>query len=348
MTAGNPLNPLPSDAIEPLNLKGGGSEPPQQHIQWPQEHWTRVFSAIMKAFCITSALAAVATLFMITGFIIFKGIAGFIVTEGGHSHWSWDLFTQLPGPSDSPFGMKNEFIGTAILVGLAGIIGIPVGLLCGIYLAEYATKGWFPRTIRTIVDVLASVPSIVVGVVAYELFVINVPDAPGLLGVLLRGLHHAIPVFFMGNYSGYAGALALAFIMAPIVATISEEMLRLVPHSYREASVGVGASRFQTLFIVVLPSAAAGIITGIMLSIARVAGETAPLIFTTLGSDQTVLNPSQQMPAVTLKIYEYATSADPGWINQAWSAMLVVVLAVLFFNTLVRLELWRRHKKMHR
>ncbi|HTV48594.1 MAG TPA: phosphate ABC transporter permease PstA [Phycisphaerae bacterium] len=347
MTAGNPGNPLPPNAIEPLNFQSSGS-PPQQHFQWPKEHGTRVFSVIMKTFCIVSALAAVAALFMITGYIVYKGIDGFFVDWGGHRHWSWELFTQLPGPSDSPFGMKSQFIGTAILVGLASIVGIPLGLLCGIYLAEYATKGWFPKTIRTVVEILASVPSIVIGVVAFELFVINVPSVQGWTGKLLQGLHDVCPVFFMGNFSGYAGALALAFIMAPIVAVVSEEMLRLVPHSYREASVGVGASRFQTLVNVVLPSAAAGIITGIMLAIARIAGETAPLIFTTVGNDQLILNPAQQMPAVTLKIWLYSTSADPGWIKQAWSAMLVVVLAVLFFNTLVRLELWRRQKKLQK
>ncbi|HMD55182.1 MAG TPA: phosphate ABC transporter permease PstA [Phycisphaerae bacterium] len=347
MTAGNPSNPLPPGSLEPLTF-GSGGQPPEQHFQWPEEHWTRVFSVIMKTFCIASALAAVAALLMITGFLIFKGIAGFIVTTGGHSHWSWDLFTQLPGPTDSPFGMKNQFIGTAILVGVASVVGIPVGLLCGIYLAEYAGKGWFPKIIRTVVDVLASVPSIVVGIVASEIFVSQVPNIPGWQGKFLQGLHDICPVFFMGTQNGYAGALALAFIMAPIVATVSEEMFRLVPHSYREASVGVGASRFQTLVKIVLPSAAAGILTGVMLAIARVAGETAPLLFTIQGSNELVYNPSKPMPAITLNIYEDVNSADPALISQAWSAMLVVVLAVLFFNSLVRLELWRRQKKLHR
>ncbi|MBI3831168.1 MAG: phosphate ABC transporter permease PstA, partial [Planctomycetes bacterium] len=206
-----------------------------------------------------------------------------------------------------------------ILVGIGSLVGIPVGVLTGIYLAEYAKKNHFNNGVRLVVDVLAGTPSIIVGVMAYE-----------------------IVVKPLGHPSGWAGGVALGFLMCPVIAKTTEEMLKLVPGSYREGSLGLGASRYHTLLRVVLPAASAGIITGILLSIARVAGETAPLIFTALGNDSDVWNPNKPMPALTLKIFQYATSAEQAWINQAWAGMLVLVFSVLIFSIGVRYVTRRR------
>jgi phosphate transport system permease protein len=230
------------------------------------------------------------------------------------------FFTNLP--LQSPEGMRNCIIGTVILVGLASVLGVPLGMLCGIYMAEYAGRGWFTYLTQLVMDLLAGTPTILLGVIAWQLVVVP-----------------------MHQQSGWSGALALAFIMVPIVARASEEMLRLVPHPHREASAGLGASKSQTLFMVILPAAKAGIATGIMLAIARVAGETAPLLFTALGNDQAVYNPSEPYPSLTLKIWQYSQSAELAWRHQAWTAVLVLVAMVLVFTAAVRFAV--RGRKVH-
>jgi phosphate transport system permease protein len=276
---------------------------PNQFHARPFNRWARLTNGIMVALCIVGAGVAILALFAIFGQVLYEGI----------SSLNWDFFTQLPGSPDARIGMANCILGTVILIAMSSLIGVPMGMLCGIYLAEYGRKNWFTSSVRLFVDVLAGVPSIVIGILAYELIV-----RP------------------MGNFSGVAGGMALAFIMAPIVARTTEEMLRLVPASQREASVGVGASRFQTLFKVILPAASAGIITGVMLAIARVAGETAPLMFTALGNDQWVTNPTKPFPSLTLQIFKYATSAEPHWQQMAWTGMLVLISIILILNASVR------------
>ncbi len=270
----------------------------------------RHVSSLFKTLCSVAAIFSIAVLVTIFAYVLFKGV----------SSLSWDFFLKNPGPPENAIGMKNAIVGTVMLVGLASIFGVPFGMLCGIYLSEYAKKSWFNDIVRLVVDVLAGTPSIIVGVLAYELIVAPNGTFPGL------GL----------GYSGWGGAMALAFLMIPINAQTTEAMLRLVPDSYREASAALGGAKYQTILQVVLPAATNGIVTGTMLAVARVAGETAPLIFTALGSSQDVYDPGKPFPALTLKIYEYAQSAEPKWIEQAWCGMLVLIVMITMLSLAVR------------
>ncbi len=209
-------------------------------------------------------------------------------------------------------GMRAGIVGTLILVGLASLVGIPLGTLTGIYLAEYSSNSWLANPVRFVADVLAGVPSIVVGILGY---------------VLLARTH----------YNGWAGSLALAFIMIPLVSRTTEEMLLLVPRSYREASVALGATKARTILKVVLPAAAGSLITGIMLSIARVAGETAPLLFTAANFDRLTFDLNQQFPSLTIQIYRAATVADIGQNGMARAGILVLLLLIFILNLMVRL-----------
>lgn len=245
-------------------------------------------------------------------------VTGYLVSIGAKSI-SWDFFTQIPtGDPDHPGGMRNAIEGTIILVGLASLVGIPLGMLAGIYLCEYSSGSKIASPVRFISDVLAGVPSIVVGILGYELLVVP-----------------------LGGYNGWAGALALAFIMIPIVARTTEEMLLLVPNSYREASIALGATRARTILRVVVPSATGSIVTGIMLAIARVAGETAPLLFTSLNNR--FWSPGINQPTATLPvmIYSYALSPYEDWHRQAWAAGFVLLMLVLTINVSARLILSR-------
>ena len=264
----------------------------------------RIKNHIFRWLCIASAVLAIASLASIFGFVLIKGV----------SNLSLDFFTQVPGPSGARIGMKNAILGTLELMAMASVIGIPMGMLCGIYLSEYAKPGKFSDGLRMVVDVLAGTPSIIIGVLAYEMIV--------------KPMH---------GYSGIAGAVALAFLMCPIIARTTEEMMRLVPERYREASLALGSARFHSILLVVLPAARSGIVTGIMLSVARVAGETAPLLFTCVGWDSVEFDPRKQFPALTLQIFKYATSAEEAWINQAWAGMLVLITIIAVLSALMRL-----------
>jgi phosphate transport system permease protein len=266
-------------------------------------------STFFKASCLIATITILALLMLVTGYLIFKGA----------SHISASFFTELPippGMEGAPGGMKNALWGTVILVALAGAIGIPVGLLAGIYLSEYSVNSFLGTPVRFVADVLGGVPSIVVGILGYELIVVP-----------------------MGHFSGYAGAGALAFILIPIVARTSEEMLRLVPHSYREASIALGASKTKTILEVVVPAASGSLVTGVMLAIARIAGETAPLLFTALGSRLLTLNPAEPFPSLTAQIFVYATGPYRDEQNLAWAGMLILIGLVFVANLVVRLAL---------
>lgn len=255
--------------------------------------------------CIAFAASILALLGLVTVYLFSIGV----------SSLSWEFFTALPsGDAASPGGMRHAIEGTAILVGLASTVGIPLGLLSGIYLSEYSTETWLATPVRFVADVLAGVPSIVVGILGYELVVVP-----------------------MGHYNGWAGALALAFIMIPIVARTSEEMLRLVPDSYRHASIALGATKSQTILRVILPSASGSIITGVMLALARVAGETAPLLFTALGSRLLTRNPSEPFPSLTVQIYTYATGPYPAQREVAWAGILVLIFLIFIVNISIRI-----------
>jgi phosphate transport system permease protein len=264
-------------------------------------------SALMKVLCVVFTAAILLNLAFITFYLLAKGF----------KYLSWNIFTQVPipvGMEGSPGGLKNALVGTLILIGLASAIGIPLGVLAGIYLSEYSARSWLASPARFIADVLTGVPSIVVGILGYELFVVP-----------------------MGHFNGYAGAGALAFIMIPIVARTTEEMLRLVPNSYRDASIALGATKARTILFVVLPAAGGSIITGIMLAIARVAGETAPLLFTALGSRLLTLDPNQPFPSLTVQVFTYATGPWEEEHNLAWAGMLILVGIVFVLNLALRL-----------
>lgn len=268
-------------------------------------------SALFKGACIVATVAILTVLALVAGYLVSKGL----------THIGLRFFTQLPippGMDGAPGGMKNALLGTVILVALAGAIGIPVGLLAGIYLSEYSANSRLGAAVRFVADVLTGVPSIVVGILGYELFVVP-----------------------MGHFNGYAGAGALAFILIPIVARTSEEMLRLVPHSYREASIALGASKARTILEVVVPAATGSLVTGIMLAIARIAGETAPLLFTALGSRLLTLNPSEPFPSLTAQIFVYASGPYRDEQNLAWAGILILIGLVFVLNLIVRMAVHR-------
>lgn len=267
-------------------------------------------STCMKVLCIVCTFIILALLVSVTSYLLTKGMR----------FLSWDIFTKVPippGMEGAPGGLKNALVGTVVLIGLASVVGIPLGMLAGIYLSEYSARSRLGAPLRFIADVLTGVPSIVVGILGYELFVVP-----------------------MGRFNGYAGAGALAFIMIPIVARTTEEMLRLVPNSYRDASIALGATKARTILQVVLPAASGSIITGIMLAIARVAGETAPLLFTALGSRLLTLDPSQPFPSLTVQVFTYATGPYRDEQNLAWAGLLILIALIFSLNLVLRLTVY--------
>lgn len=268
----------------------------------------RLTSTLMLLVCVLFAVIIVGILALVVGYLVTLGWSGL----------SWKLFTQVPtGDVTDPGGMKHAIVGTLVLIGMAAAVGVPLGVLAGVYLSEYSSETWLARPARFVADVLAGVPSIVVGVLGYELLVVPFSK-------------------YMG-YNGYAGAFALAFIIIPIVARTTEEMLRLVPQSYRAGSLALGATKSQTILRVILPAATGSVITGIMLAIARVAGETAPLLFTALNNRSLTLDPSQPFPSLTVQIYHYATGPYEEQKKLAWAGILVLIGMLLVLNMTIRL-----------
>src|ERR1700756_3216083 len=223
------------------------------------------------------------------------------------------FLTQTPKPVGEPGGgMANALVGSVMILGIASIFGVPIGIGAGIYLAEYG-RNRLGQLVRFTADVLNGVPSIVIGLVAYGLVV--VPQR---------------------HFSAFAGGVALAIMMVPTVARTTEEMLLLVPHAVREAAFGLGVPQWRTTISITLATARAGIITGVMLAFARVAGETAPLMFTALGNQFWSFSPNQPIAAVPLQIYTYALSPYDDWHRQAWAAALVLVALIVGTISLVR------------
>jgi len=266
--------------------------------------FVRFMSRVMLGICVAFTMLILVILILVTGYLAYKGIGSL----------SWSFFTEVPsGRVDAPGGMKHALMGTLVLVALASFVGIPTGMLCGIYLAEYSANTFLAHPVRFIADVLTGVPSIVVGILGYELLVVP-----------------------LGHFNGYAGSLALAFIMIPIVARTTEEMLRLVPNSYREASIALGATKARTILTVVVPAATGSIVTGIMLAIARVAGETAPLLFTALGNRLFTLDPKYPFPSLTVQIFTYATGPYAAQRQLAYAGMIVLIALIFVLNLAIR------------
>ena len=251
-------------------------------------------------------------------------VAGTLLVILGYLGWngarslSLDFFTQLPVPvGETGGGMANAIVGSGKVLLLALLIGTPIGFLGGVYLAEFGS-GAFPSLIRYVTDLLNGVPSIVIGIFAYALVV--------------QPMHH---------FSTLAGGVALGIMMIPIALRTSEEFLRAVPLSLREGAMALGASRSRTIFTVVIPAAKSGILSGLMLNLARVAGETAPLLFTSLGStfwSSGWLEPTATLPVM---IYTYAVAPYEDWHQQAWAAGFVLLMLVLAVNAAARLTVGR-------
>lgn len=267
-------------------------------------HYRRGKNALMNAIFVGCALLVIAPL----GFVLF-----YLVRQGA-SALNWEFFTQLPKPvGQVGGGMGNAIVGTLELMGLAALIGVPVGVLGGIYLAEYGggrVNGW----VRFWADVLNGTPSIVWGMVAYSLIVVP-----------------------MKGFSAYAGGAALGFIMIPLVLRTTEEVLVLVPRSYREAALALGLPRWKMITRIVVPAAFKGMLTGVLLALGRVAGETAPLLFTAFGNRFWSEHLAEPISALPLQIFAYAISPYDDWHRQAWAGALVLVALVLFLSLGVRL-----------
>ncbi len=275
----------------------------------PRLIWRKGVSIVMLSLTGVCALAGVSVLMIILGYLLWYG----------GKYIDWNFFTQLPKPvGETGGGMANAIVGSAKLLLLAALTGVPVGFLGGVYLSEFGGKT-FSFLVRYMTDLLNGVPSIVMGIFAYTVVVLP-----------------------MRTFSTLAGGLALGAMMIPIAVRSTEEFLRAIPTSLREGSLALGASKWKTIVRVVVPAAASGIVTGIMLDLARVAGETAPLLFTAFGNRFWSTSWNQPIAALPLMIYTYALSAYDDWHRQAWAAGLILLLLVLATNIIARTVLARR------
>ena len=262
----------------------------------------RAVNTLMTTLTAACAFLGVAVLLLILGYIAWRGV----------SSLSLQFLTDTPKPVGEGGGIGNAITGSFLLLLLACAIGLPLGIAAGVYLSEFG-RGWFAGLVRFISDTLTGVPSIVTGVFVYALIVIP-----------------------MRQFSALAGGVALAVIMIPVVTRTTEEMLRLVPTSLREGALALGAPQWRVTTGVVLPAAASGIATGAMLAVARVSGETAPLLFTAFGSRFFNVYLDQPIASLTVQIFNYALSPYDEWHAQAWAATLVLMTLILVINISVR------------
>jgi phosphate transport system permease protein len=274
----------------------------------------KLFSRFFEILCGLAVVIALIPLAMILFYVIKEG-AGAL---------NWDFFTKMPKPvGETGGGMANAIVGTLILIGIAALFAVPIGGICGVHLAEYpSTK--FSSVVRFAADVLNGVPSIVVGIFAYGLVVLPVK-----------------------RFSAIAGGVALGFLMIPIVVRTTEELLRLVPGGLREGALALGATRSRAVFGVIVPAALPGILTGILVALARVAGETAPLLFTALNNRFWSTSLTQPIASLTVQVYTYAQSPYDDWHRQAWAGAFLLVMIILTLSIAARLAV-RRLERMNR
>jgi phosphate transport system permease protein len=274
----------------------------------------KIVSKIAETLCALAVLIALVPLAMIL----------FYVVTHGASALNLDFFIHTPKPVGEPGGgMANAIVGTLVLIGLAGLLAVPVGMLAGIHLAEYSGSR-FTSVVRFAADVLNGVPSIVVGIFAYGLV-----------------------VYPIRRFSAVAGGFALGLLMIPIVVRTTEELLRLVPPGLREGALALGASRSRAVFSVIVPAALPGILTGILVALARVAGETAPLLFTSFNNTYWSTNIMQPMASLTVQVFTYAISPYDDWHRQAWAGAFLLVMIILTLSIVARLAV-RRLERMNR
>ncbi len=271
----------------------------------------KVTNVVMLSLSFLAAIITIIPLVLIFYYTISKGIANL----------NLNFFIKLPTPVGTPGGgMTNAIVGTLELVGIGGLIGIPIGIFAGTYLAEFGNNK-FAWVVRFLSDVLSGVPSIVVGVVAYTLVVIP-----------------------MKSFSALAGGVALAILMIPTITRTTEEMIRLVPHSYREAGLALGIPKWKTTLAIILKTASKGIATGVLLGLARAAGETAPLLFTALGNRFWSTNIFEPIASLTVYIYQYATAPFKSWNDQAWTAALVLIILISLISLVFRIVTRSKYK----
>src|SRR5256885_1918244 len=273
----------------------------------------KLLSAIFVGCCALSVLIALVPLAFILFFVVSQGITSI----------NFAFFTQMPKPVGEPGGgMANAIVGTLMITGLGSIFAIPIGIMSGVYMSEYAGSR-LASAVRFAADTLNGVPSIVIGVFVYAIVVLPVKQ-----------------------FSALAGGVALGIMMIPIIARTTEELLLLVPGTMREGALALGATRARAMFSVVLPAALPGIITGVVLALARIAGETAPLLFTSFNNRFFTTKLTQPISALTVQVFAYAISPYADWHRQAWAGALVLVMIVLLCSLAARVAT-RRLERMH-
>ncbi|MDQ1340523.1 MAG: phosphate transport system permease protein [Campylobacterota bacterium] len=272
-----------------------------------------IINNIVMALSTLSAIVGISFLIWILSVLVINGIDALSMT----------IFTSEGAPpGNENGGLKHALIGQLIIVAYATLFGVPLGILAGTYLSEYGQKSKLAETIRDVSDIMMSAPSIVIGAFVY-----------------------AIVVAPTGHFSGWAGSIALTIIMLPIVLRTSDDMLQLVPSTLREAAFALGAPKYKVITQVVYRGAKAGILTGILLAVARVAGETAPLLFTSFNDNFLNTNMSQPMASLTVTMYNYATSPYEDWQKLGWAAAFILSMFILTLNIIGRLFLLKRKGK---
>jgi phosphate transport system permease protein len=274
----------------------------------------KIISRIAETLCAVAVLLALVPLAMIHFYVVKEGIGSLNLA----------FFTHMPKPvGETGGGMANAILGTLVLIGLAALFAVPIGCITGVHLSEYpATR--FSSVVRFSADALNGVPSIVIGIFAYGLVVLPVK-----------------------RFSAIAGGVALGLLMLPIVVRTTEELLRLVPSGLREGALALGATRSRAVFSVILPAALPGILTGILVALARVAGETAPLLFTAFNNQYWSTNITQPIASLTVQVFTYAISPYDDWHRQAWAGAFLLVMIILTLSIVARLAV-RRLEKMNR
>ncbi len=265
----------------------------------------KVVNVLMLSLSVLTALYGLLWLFWILADVVLNGL----------KYMSFDLFLEDPAPPGvEGGGLRHAFVGHLIITSLATLIGVPVGIGTGIFFAEYGRHSRFVGFLRSVTDVLVSFPSIIVGTFVY-----------------------AVMVKPVGHFMGVSGSVALALLMIPVIAVTTDEILRLVPNSLREAGYALGAHRWQVIKDITLPAAKRGILTGVILGVARISGETAPLLFTSFNNNFFTVNPLEPMASLTVTIFQYAMGPYESWHGQAWASALVLTAGTLLFFILSKI-----------
>jgi phosphate transport system permease protein len=275
--------------------------------------WRKLVSNLVIGLCGLAVLLALIPLAMILFYVLQHGITAL----------NWAFFTEMPKPVGEPGGgMGNAIVGTLILIGIAAVVAVPVGVLAGVHLSEFSGTG-FASAVRFAADVLNGVPSIVIGIFAY--------------GLVVLPIH---------RFSALAGGFALSIMMMPVIARTTEELLRLVPPALKEGALALGATRTRAMLTVILPAALPGILTGILVALARIAGETAPLLFTSFNNRFFSTSLVQPIGSLTVQVFAYAISPYDDWHRQAWAGAFVLVMMILILSIMAR-YVTRRLERMN-